>query len=371
MFANPSRVISYKAAEHFKNMTKASDVLFHGNADNWQASRDHLTREAAKRTIGWSKDIHGFQIMGQGPVINLLETYFDIPSNTIAGLQDDLKNTQEEDLHKLDTKLYKLKALKTKLRNCLTRSFGDNIEESMPMDVINNDGRIYFCLIISRTFPDKDAHKEIIKNYFVKTFKHHNQDDNPGINDKFLNNLDPTCCAMQMQNPDVLTHAQMKQQVDADKFISAQHPKIEGLLEMETYGYIPKSKLPSKTRYVDLIWTYRRKRCPDGSLKKYKARLYVNGSRQIQGIDYMESSPPVVQLSTIRMVNTLAAMHNLKGKQIDFIQAFPQAKLKEDIYLRFPAGYEHMNDEWAIKNKLNIGPCSSIEKLVPQTKQDI
>jgi hypothetical protein len=45
------------------------------------------------------------------------------------------------------------------------------------------------------------------------------------------------------------------------------------------------------------------------------------------------------------MVNTLAAMHNLKGKQIDF----PQAKLKEDIYLRFPAGFEHKNEKWASK----------------------
>jgi hypothetical protein len=33
------------------------------------------------------------------------------------------------------------------------------------------------------------------------------------------------------------------------------------------------------------------------------------------------------------MVNKIAAMHNLKGKQIDFPQDFPQAKLKEDIYL--------------------------------------
>jgi hypothetical protein len=40
------------------------------------------------------------------------------------------------------------------------------------------------------------------------------------------------------------------------------------------------------------------------------------------------------------MVNTLTAMYNLKGKQIDFTQAFPQEKLKEDIYLRFPAGFE-------------------------------
>jgi hypothetical protein len=54
------------------------------------------------------------------------------------------------------------------------------------------------------------------------------------------------------------------------------------------------------------------------------------------------------------MVNTLAAMHNLKGKQIDFAQAFPQAKLKEDIYLRFPAGYDHKNDKWALKLKRNL-----------------
>jgi hypothetical protein len=41
------------------------------------------------------------------------------------------------------------------------------------------------------------------------------------------------------------------------------------------------------------------------------------------------------------MVNALAAMHNLKGKEIDVTQASPQAKLKEDIYLRFPAGFKH------------------------------
>jgi hypothetical protein len=40
----------------------------------------------------------------------------------------------------------------------------------------------------------------------------------------FLNNLDPTLYAMQMQNPAVLTHAQMKLQVDANKFIDAQRP---------------------------------------------------------------------------------------------------------------------------------------------------
>jgi hypothetical protein len=180
-------------------------------------------------------------------------------------------------------------------------------------------------------------------DHYVNTLQRHNEDFDPEINDMFLNNLDPTFYAMQMQNPDVLTHAQMKQQVDANKFIEAQRPEIKGLMDINTFESIPKINLPPRTRYLDLIWTYRRKRRPDGSLNKYKAHLCVNGSRQIQGIDYTESFAPVVQWSTIRMVNTLTAMHNLKGKQIDFTQAFPQAKLKEDIYLRFPASFEHKN----------------------------
>jgi hypothetical protein len=91
----------------------------------------------------------------------------------------------------------------------------------------------------------------------------------------------------------------------------------------------------------------------------------VNGSRQIQGIDYTESFAPVVQWSTICMVNTLAAMHNLKGKQIDFIQAFPQENLKEDIYLQFLAGFEHKNKKIGFKTQTKlICPRSSITKLV-------
>jgi hypothetical protein len=159
---------------------------------------------------------------------------------------------------------------------------------------------------------------------------------------------------MQMKNTNVLTYAQMKRQVDANKFVEAQRPDIDGLMDINTFEFIPQINLPPRTRYLDLIWTYSRKRHPDGSLKKYKARLCVNGSRQIQCIDYTESFAPVVQWSTIRMVNTLSAMHNLKGKQIDFTQAFPQAKLKEDIYLRFPAGFEHKNDKWALKLKRNL-----------------
>jgi hypothetical protein len=113
----------------------------------------------------------------------------------------------------------------------------------------------------------------------VNTLQRHNEDFYPGINAMFRNNLDPTFYAMQMQNPDVLSHAQMRRQVDANKFIGAQRPEIESLMDINTFELIPKINLPPRTQYIDLIWTYRCKYRPEGSLKKYKGRLCVNGSR--------------------------------------------------------------------------------------------
>jgi hypothetical protein len=187
---------------------------------------------------------------------------------------------------------------------------------------------------IEYSTPQHEPHNEL--DHFVNTLQQHNEDFDPGINDMFLSNLDPTFYAMQMQNPDVLTHAQMKRQVDANKFIDAQIPEISGLMDINTFEFIPKTSLPPKTRYLDLIWTYRRKRPPYGSLKKYKARLCVNGSRQIQRVDYTELFAPIVQWSTIHMVNTLAAMHYLKGKTSILHKLFPKQNLKRTFISAFP-----------------------------------
>jgi hypothetical protein len=49
-------------------------------------------------------------------------------------------------------------------------------------------------------------------DHYVNTLQWSNEEYDLGINDMFLNNLDQTFYAMQMQNPGVLTHAQMKRQ---------------------------------------------------------------------------------------------------------------------------------------------------------------
>jgi hypothetical protein len=47
---------------------------------------------------------------------------------------------------------------------------------------------------------------------FVNTLQQHNEDFDPGINYMFLNNLDPTFYAIQMQNPDVLVDLSSRRQ---------------------------------------------------------------------------------------------------------------------------------------------------------------
>jgi hypothetical protein len=83
-------------------------------------------------------------------------------------------------------------------------------------------------------------------DHYVNKLQWSNVDYHPCINDMFLNNLDPTFYAMQMQNPNVLTHAQMKRQVDAKKYIDAQIPEIEVLMDINTFEFIHKTKIPAK-----------------------------------------------------------------------------------------------------------------------------
>jgi hypothetical protein len=98
--------------------------------------------------------------------------------------------------------------------------------------------------------PNQKIHPEIPPSneleYYIKRLQHHDEYYAPGINDMFLNNINPTFYAMQMQNPDVHPHAQMKRQVKADKFVKAQKPESEELMEIGTFELIPKLNLPLK-----------------------------------------------------------------------------------------------------------------------------
>ena len=143
---------------------------------------------------------------------------------------------------------------------------------------------------------------------------------------------------------DILTQGQMIKVSDAAEFKKAQEPEIEGLGDRGVFGYQRKSTVPKGTTILRSVWTYRRKRRPDGTLLKKKSRLCADGSRQEKGIDYEESYAPVVAWSAVHMALIISTSLKLEMRQIDFIQAFPQADTSEDVYMQIPADWEHIDD---------------------------
>ena len=126
---------------------------------------------------------------------------------------------------------------------------------------------------------------------------------------------------------------------DASQFVAAQPKEIEGLVQLGVFDVKPISAKPSNAKLLSSIWSYRRKRSPVGKILKYKARICVDGSQQEYGRDYWEVYAPVVSWPTIRLILLLSSILDLKQRQVDYTQAFPQAPLEDPVYMRIPQGW--------------------------------
>ena len=80
-----------------------------------------------------------------------------------------------------------------------------------------------------------------------------------------------------------------------------------------------------------------------GKITKYKARLCCHGGQTIKSIHYEETFSPVVAWSTVRMMLTLSEVCGWHARQIDFVLAFVQAKVKMDIYMHLPEKFRNKN----------------------------
>eukprot|EP00957_Ditylum_brightwellii_P148690 11320339-Ditylum_brightwellii.AAC.1 len=73
---------------------------------------------------------------------------------------------------------------------------------------------------------------------------------------------------------------------------------------------------------------------------KHKACLCAHGGMQRWGVYFWETYSPVVNWTTVRTLLAIASIHNLPSKCIDFVSAYPQAKLDIDIFMELPIGID-------------------------------
>ncbi|GJW07541.1 retrovirus-related pol polyprotein from transposon TNT 1-94 [Tanacetum coccineum] len=87
-------------------------------------------------------------------------------------------------------------------------------------------------------------------------------------------------------------------------------------------------------------WIFINKRDETDIVIKNKARLVAQGYRQKEGTYYDKTFAPVARLETIRIFVAFATYMNFIVCQMDVKSAFLNGKLKEEVYVQQPLGFE-------------------------------
>jgi hypothetical protein len=143
--------------------------------------------------------------------------------------------------------------------------------------------------------------------------------------------------AKAIKDPDTLTYDEAMQDADSFHWIDASILEVDELSEHGTWMEVPLESVPDHLTVVPGTWVYRRKRNPDGSFKKFKARYCLRGD--LENTD-VETYSPVVAYWVVRLFLALSLLLEWKTITIDFSNAFVQATLKEETYIHIPRGFK-------------------------------
>ena len=114
--------------------------------------------------------------------------------------------------------------------------------------------------------------------------------------------------------------------------------ELAGLIALRTWVPVKISSLPPGANIMGCHFIFTVKRLADGSIEKFKARLVADGNTQKYGIDFDRIFSTVVKSSTLRLLLILAAAHGYDLHQVDIRQAYVQAEINTDLYMRTPPG---------------------------------
>ena len=94
----------------------------------------------------------------------------------------------------------------------------------------------------------------------------------------------------------------MLQQDDRNQFVEAMKKDIGDHTKRKHWEIAPRSQMSQGIKPIMAIWSFKRKRYPDGKLKNHKDRLCAHGGQHQWGINYWETYAPVVNWVNIRFL---------------------------------------------------------------------
>ncbi len=158
--------------------------------------------------------------------------------------------------------------------------------------------------------------------------------------DGTLNSIHHAVLATAVGDNDTYTLKDMFKQEDKGSFIEAMVKEVQDHEARNHWTVTPRSSIPKDTKTIMAVWSFKRKRYPDGRVLKHKARLCAHGGMQTWGVNYWETYAPVVNWLSVRTMLALSVIHDLETRSIDFVLAFPQADIDVDIFMDLPYGFD-------------------------------
>ncbi len=159
-------------------------------------------------------------------------------------------------------------------------------------------------------------------------------------------------------DPDTMYLHQAMKEPDRKEFVAAMNKEVKDQSENGNFSIEKRSSVPEGVVILPTVWQMKRKRdIKTRKVKKWKARLNIDGSRMEKGVHYSETYAPVASWNTIRMLLSLKAVHNWHTRQLDYVLAFPQAPVEKVLYLHIPRGFNidnGDNKDYVLKVHRNI-----------------
>ena len=127
-----------------------------------------------------------------------------------------------------------------------------------------------------------------------------------------------------VRDPDTMYYHKAMREPDRNQFLQAMDKEVNTQIESDVIHLIDKEQVPLGIKVFTVVWALRRKRkILTGKISKYKARMNLDGSKQIKGVHYNQSYAPVVTWPANQLMLALVLLNGWHTKQIDYVMAYP------------------------------------------------
>ncbi|KAK2069292.1 hypothetical protein P8C59_003884 [Phyllachora maydis] len=140
--------------------------------------------------------------------------------------------------------------------------------------------------------------------------------------------------------------------------------------KLGVFKFLPRSLLPSNRKLITCRNVLKVKKDAKNRPIKYKSRLVARGFMQVEGLDYTVTYASTSIPPTWRILLAIGTVLDWEIEQADFIGAFLNSTLREEIYMEIPKGLLDLaaSNKAIYKLLLKYGYNSSTPNIIKLSK---